>query len=335
MKTSPERDPRLDQFPSALRQLLDAELAAGNTIEEVASCHPAPPAGAYAKLTKPITTRPREKTAEIDFYDRNTSIYSGEWTDAKRFYFILEPPHPPLPEPDMNAIREAMNRPTIKLPGTLRINPGRAPAKPRTRVEQFEASMIIDYEKWHDGIGYDLTLLEGATAEELAAIEKLVLARGAQDWRDVEALAVLKSAKAQAALRVALQKGNAEIRGAVLRHAPKLVPAAKKKAHLLSALRTAEFYGGLSEALDTVADYHPREIVAELFRGTLAREGGIATHFAAMLMFIHGKAKQPFDWDQRPFFLRFNTTVRAEREAAFRELCDKIGVSAAKYLGRK
>src|ERR1044072_5071196 len=109
MKTTPALDPRLEQFPAVLRKLLEAELKAGNTIVEIASCFPAPPAGAYAKLAKRITTRPREKTAQLDFYDRNSSLYSGEWTDAKRVYFVIEPPGPPPPEVDMDAIREARN----------------------------------------------------------------------------------------------------------------------------------------------------------------------------------------------------------------------------------
>src|SRR5262249_33247684 len=48
-------------------------------------------------------------------YDRNSSIYSGEFTDAKRFYFVLEPPDPPPPEPNMDAIREAAQGKVCKL----------------------------------------------------------------------------------------------------------------------------------------------------------------------------------------------------------------------------
>jgi hypothetical protein len=36
--------------------------------------------------------------------------------------------------------------------------------------------------------------------------------------------------------------------------------------------------------------------------------------------------------EQRPFFLRFNTAVRVEREAVFRELCRKIGLNSGLYL---
>ena len=107
MNLTPEQQRELAKFPPVLRALIEAELAAGNTIEEIGHSHPAPPVGAYFKLTNKVSTRPRTSGGGIDFYDRNSSIYSGEFTDAKRFFFILEPPNPPPPEPDMDAIRKA------------------------------------------------------------------------------------------------------------------------------------------------------------------------------------------------------------------------------------
>jgi hypothetical protein len=58
----------------------------------------------------------------------------------------------------------------------------------------------------------------------------------------------------------------------------------------------------------------------------------VAVHFAALLFFLHGKAPEPFDWGQRPFFLRFQTTERGDRSAVLRELCVAIGFDAGKYL---
>jgi hypothetical protein len=205
-------------------------------------------------------------------------------------------------------------------------------AGPKALVQQFEESMAITYEKWHDGIGYDVDLLARATPADLKAIERVLTSRGVNDWRDVEVLAQLKTEPARKALMRAMTRGKPEIRAAVLRHAPELVAEKDKTAFLIEGLRTAQFYGGLSEVLDQVAAFHPPEIVAELFRGTLERKGEVAIHFAAMLMFIHGKAKEPFDWEHRPFFLRFATSTRAEREAVFRDLCARIGVDDGDYL---
>ena len=345
-------DPRLARFPRPLRQLLEAELAVGNAITEVASCFPAPPAGAYVKLARLVSTRVRAKTAEVDFYERNSSLYSGEWTDAQRFYFVLEPPHPPPPEPDMDAIRCGGQIPRESLPAEeLRTEPSVAqsadePSSPsdprraepagagRSAVQRFRDSMIIDYEKWHDGIGYDLEALNSASPAERKVIEALVLGRNASDWRDIEALAALKTVPARRALKQAMARGNLAVRGAVIRHAAHLISAEDKREYLLQALRSGRFYHGLSEALDEVAKFHPPEIVDELLRGSLERSGEVAVHFAAMLMFIHGRAKNAFDWDHRPFYLRFRTEVRAERAAAFRDLCGKIGVDAGPYLER-
>jgi hypothetical protein len=73
-------------------------------------------------------------------------------------------------------------------------------------------------------------------------------------------------------------------------------------------------------------------VVDALLHGALRREGEEAVHFAALTMFIYGKATSPFDWDLRPFFLRFNTPDRKARETVFRELCAKIDVDPSDYL---
>lgn len=95
-------------FPTLLQTLIQLELAAGNSVTEVGHSFPAPPAGAYFKLANKVTTRPRDSSGGLDFDERNCSSYSGVFTDAKRFYFVLEPPNPPPPEVDMDAIRKEL-----------------------------------------------------------------------------------------------------------------------------------------------------------------------------------------------------------------------------------
>lgn len=97
----------IDAFPPALRALLEAELGAGNAIVEAGQGSPAPPVGAWARLARPVTTRPRTATPEVGFRNRQSSLWSGEWTDPRGFFFVLEPPEPPPPMPDMDAIRRA------------------------------------------------------------------------------------------------------------------------------------------------------------------------------------------------------------------------------------
>jgi hypothetical protein len=290
-----------DAFPRVLRALLDAELAAGNQIAEAGHSFPAPPAGAYFMLTKPVGTRPRASGDGLEFRDFNSSLYSAWFTDDRGFFYLLEPPLPPRPEPG-------------------------------TAAGRFERSMAMDYEKWHDGTGYDIATLQAATPEERKEIETLLVRHGVKDWRDVEALAALGTTQADEILKAALDARDPEISLAMARYAPELVPDTRRAAVLVKALETAELYGGLSEALDQAAEFHPQEVVEALFRGTLARDGESAVHFAALLMYVHGKAREPFDWEQRPFFLRFNTADREERKAALVELCGKLGVDAARYV---
>lgn len=107
MNLTREQEGEFAGFPPVLRELVLAELAAGNEIIEFAHGFPAAPCGACIKLARPVTSRPRQKTPELDFYERNGSSHAGEFTDAKRHFFVLEAPHPPPPEPDMDAIRQA------------------------------------------------------------------------------------------------------------------------------------------------------------------------------------------------------------------------------------
>ena len=110
-------------------------------------------------------------------------------------------------------------------------------------------------------------------------------------------------------------------------YAPELLSDRERVASLVRSLEEADFYAGLTQALREVESLHPPEVVQALLRGARDRAGEVAVHFAAMLLYLHGKAREPFDMAQRPFFLRFNTKDRAGRERVFRELCERIGVA--------
>ncbi len=94
-------------FPAALPELIEAELSSGNSSITLSRTFPAPPNGACLKLENPVSTRPRQTADGVKFSERNSSSYSGEFTDADRNYFVLEPPRPPPPMPAMDAIRAA------------------------------------------------------------------------------------------------------------------------------------------------------------------------------------------------------------------------------------
>ena len=191
--------------------------------------------------------------------------------------------------------------------------------------------MVMDYEKWHDGVGYDLDALGELSAAQRREIEEELIRRQPPDWRDIEALARLDSPAAREAVEAALKSSDAKVRAEAMRHAADKSDPKDREKRLIASLKKDGLYGGLSEAIDEVEDFHPPGVIDALFRGALDRDGEAAVHFAALLMFLHGKAKEPFDWDHRPFFLRFHTDDRAERRAVFRELCERVGVDPGKY----
>ena len=202
--------------------------------------------------------------------------------------------------------------------------------------ERFMASTDIDYDKWHEGEGYDLDALPELDPDEAFRVEHWLLVRAGQDWRDLEALLALGSDQARAAVIDQLRTGKLEQR---LQAARLLEDDASLSADIdaaaVAGLESAVLYGGLSVALDIATTRRTPALVDALFRACLRDEGEAAVHAAARLAFIHGKAKEEFDWDVRPLFLRFNTQDRAEREAAFRDLCALCEVDPGPYLGAR
>jgi hypothetical protein len=199
-------------------------------------------------------------------------------------------------------------------------------------MSRFIESMNIDYEKWRDGIGYDIDALKRTNNEERKEIERILVNRNKRDWRDIEALAILNTPAARSTILTSLLGGNNEVNMAVLRYAPELVSNQSKTRVLVKALKSASFFDGFSHTLDIVGEYHPKEVVRELFHGLINREGGVAVHFADMLFYIYGKAETIFNEEHRDFFLKFNTSILSDRKLVYKELCEKIDVDYSEYL---
>jgi hypothetical protein len=199
--------------------------------------------------------------------------------------------------------------------------------------DRFMASTDIDYEKWHEGESYDLDALRALDPDERFRVEQWLLVRADKDWRDLEGLLALGTDEARAAVVNELRNGKLEQR----LHAARLLEddatlAADIDAAAVAGLESAVLYGGLSVALDLATTRRTPALIAALFRAALRDEGEAAVHAAARLAFIHGKAKEPFDWDVRPLFLRFHTPDCAAKEAAFRDLCTLCEVDPEPYL---
>ena len=201
-----------------------------------------------------------------------------------------------------------------------------------TPLQQFEMSMKIGFEEWHDGIGYDIEAIKIASQTEREAIERVLINHSPRDWRDIEALAQINTNSARDIIKNAIKDPNPVVRVAVVRFAPDFVTDDERTQSIVDALEKAEIFSGLSQVLDEVERYHPKEVKEALIRGLLNRKGDVAGLFAAMLFFIFGRAKSPFDMKQRHYFLHFNTEDRKERVDLFRDLCQKLKINSEKYL---
>lgn len=310
----------MDRLPDGLRQLLEAELADGNTVVEIGG-PPAPPVGISVRLSRPVSAARRRDGPGFTFFDRNSSLWSGEFTDANRHHFVLEPPRPQEPEPDMDAIRARANPVSPRQPAQTTTTDS-ATTDP---VARFAASRRMDFHKWKEGEGYDLAAIEEAAPDQRFRIQAMLLASGVDDWRDVEALAALRTPEADEALLRALDAPRVEVRLAVLRFAPRKVTAERRTEVLVTALESVKPFEGLTEAIALVTRHHPAPVMDALWRGVLRRSGDVAPHYAGLLLHLGGQAPTPFDWNQRPFLLRFNDAEPAERRKAFVELCARLG----------
>jgi len=197
---------------------------------------------------------------------------------------------------------------------------------------KFIASMKMNYEMWHDGTGYDLEALRQVPPAEREVIAAILIKNSPRDWRDIEALGHIDSDAARHAVEAALKSSDPAVRREAMNYAGEKSVPADRQALLIANLGKNDFGGGLTAAIDEAAEFHPPAVVDVLLKGALNRDGQVAVHFAALLYFIHGKSTEPFDWNQRPFFLRFNTANREERKEVFAELCQTIGVDASAYI---
>lgn len=197
---------------------------------------------------------------------------------------------------------------------------------------QFIKSMKIGYLEWHEGTPYDLEALGELEPQEAQEIEKLLISRKNEDWRDAQALAKLGTARALTALEQSLQGPNREVRLMAGEYLYSIGRLPDLSAIIVEALQNGQLGEGLAEGERLAAEHASEPVKEALISGALHAADGRAVRFAALLYYLHGISKEPFDWNHRPLFLRFKTNDRAERRAAFEEMCRVIGIDGKKWL---
>ncbi len=184
--------------------------------------------------------------------------------------------------------------------------------------------MEIGYEQWHDGIGYDLEAIDRLTDAEKGEVERMLVPRAANDWRDIEALDRLGTPAAIQAIFRVRQAPEAQIRLRAHQYGPEPSPRQWEQA-IVAALETAEVYTGLTQAL-SCAIGHPSEAVLEiLWRKVRDPNSGVAYHCAAALCSIKGVQDSEYDDTHRKLFLRLIGPETADRTHAVQELETLLG----------
>jgi hypothetical protein len=80
----------------------------------------------------------------------------------------------------------------------------------------------------------------------------------------------------------------------------------------------------------SLAEAHPTEAVRRrLLYCAVKGNDDLRVHAAALAHFLYGGSTASFDWTHRPLYLRLGSRVRAERQAAYEELCRSVGVDPA------
>jgi hypothetical protein len=333
-------------LPPPLASLLRAELDAGNHVMAIDSGFPAPPAGVLVRLAQAVASVDAADAAACAGHGLvhrrwPAAARTSGWSDARGHCWLLEPAvadgvgeTPVAGSMAMRSADQADVPPALAGRSTLtpdevfrREAAGRL--GPSEALRAWDQSRHLDYERWREGIGYDLDALRRMTPTERESVE-LGLVHGIDGWREVQALAAIDTRRARDALARVLRDGRPSLRMAVLRHAPKVAAAAGEVVvteALIDAIALGEFFDGLSEALSEVLHFHPPDVIEALWRALAERPGRIAAHVAARLACLHGLTEEPFDWALRPFFLSFNTEDPIARRAAIGELRQRIAAA--------
>ena len=186
---------------------------------------------------------------------------------------------------------------------------------------RFEKSMNIGLEQWREGTGYDLDALAQMTPVERARIERLLIRNLADrgDWRDVDALAALGTPAAMEAVMKARRHSDPAICSHAVSYFLDRDPVdTELENDVIRAIRLG--------AIDLAQRCPTLPVKQALLEVALSGEAVIRVNAAALLLYLCGKATEPFDWSQRPFFLRFGEDDPGEVQAAGEELRRRTGL---------
>jgi len=197
-------------------------------------------------------------------------------------------------------------------------DPAQSPA-----VQRFIRSLELNLEQWREGVGFDLSALQGLSNPEAAVILDLLndrLETSAAGWREVEALAALDIPPARMALGRLSSHWSAEVRLRAARLQDEKAPTGATEREIVRLLDDPDTDIGAAALMDPAEEYSTPVVRAALLRCAVDGAPHLRVHAAALALFFGGGAAEPFDWNHRPLFLEFGEESRAVRAAAMEKL---------------
>lgn len=197
-------------------------------------------------------------------------------------------------------------------------------------LQRFRQSMDIDYEKWHDGVGYDLEAIDAFDDRDRREAEKLLVPRAAQDWRDLEALDRLGTPRAVDAILKTRKHKNPETRLRAHDYGPPPTQA-EWDAVLTYAWPHVEPYSGLTLAKRCSMEHPSQAVVAAVWKQV--REPSVnAYHAAETLCLIAGIIPHEYDFTYREIYLRLNGPRTDDRDLAVAQVEALCRDGLARYV---
>lgn len=200
-----------------------------------------------------------------------------------------------------------------------------------TALEQFFTSMNIGFYEWHEGIGYNIDALKELSSDEIKTVEKLLISRKDEDWRDVEALAALRTEATIQALKDCLDSPNLDCRLFAVRYLKEMGIEDHVEDVVIRTLPETRVGEGMTYALNLARDYPTDRVRNTVLRCALHGNDSIRVHCAALALLLHGKARTEAKSYQGIVY-EFNNKDMHARINSFKRLCQIINVTPEDIL---
>lgn len=192
----------------------------------------------------------------------------------------------------------------------------------------------MNFERWHDGVGIDVSGAADMTAAERQSAFDLLRSQK-QTWRETEALIVLAEHGVSRvdewliSLRQVLddpyQSEDDRLIALTALHRVKAIDDFEQR--LAGQIRKLTDVGAALTRALLLAEEYPTDAVRQALLWATWNRTSCAPFCAGMVCYLTKITDEPFDLARRDLFLRFDRqTSYLDRKEAFAELCELVGM---------